>query len=78
MGIWGGSTEFDRMQLRHLPQDEQVAELERMLQARLQERLAAWQAHKRTPIKTGSGRAWTRRDKRIAAMLGLSIADLVP
>jgi hypothetical protein len=68
-GVWGGTSEYDRVQVRRLPLAEQAAELERTLPDRLAERIAAWKAVKGSPAKDGRPKNWTRRDRRIAAML---------
>ncbi len=43
-GVWGGSTEWDRRGVRHLPPDEAAAELERTFPERLARRVAAFHA----------------------------------
>jgi hypothetical protein len=77
-GTWGGTSEYDRVQVRHLPQAEQAAELERTLADRLAERIAAWKAVKGSRAKDGRPKNWTRRDRRIAAMLGLEVPVTPP
>jgi hypothetical protein len=43
-GVWGGSTEWDRRAVRHLPREDAAAELERTFPERLAQRVAAFQA----------------------------------
>jgi hypothetical protein len=69
-GVWGGSTQSDRYQVRDLPVAEAIDELERTLPERIAERIAAWSAmvDARGLTRAGGPRRG-KRDKRIAAML---------
>jgi hypothetical protein len=41
MGVWGGSSEYDRNRVKHLPVDESVDELERTLPERIRQHTEA-------------------------------------
>jgi len=78
MGVWGGSSEYDRTQLKHLPVEERVEELELTLGERIRQRTEAWYAAvvARSPQPGSKKRVIQKRDRRVAALLQIDPEEL--
>jgi hypothetical protein len=72
-GVWGGSTEIDRVRVQDLPPDDAADALERTFNDRLEARITAYTQERARPRIDGDGvprpRSVRKRDKRIAEIL---------
>lgn len=71
-GVWGGSNEYDRYQVRDLDLTSQARELERTFPERLDARTQAW----RSMVAARRMRSW--RDRLVAEFLGEELPPRPP